>query len=64
MDADRWRRVKELCNEAAARDAAERAAFLADACGADMALVREVDHVSHFWLSCALTGSSPWSTAS
>ncbi len=43
MDAKRWRRIKELCHEAAARDAAERAAFLDDVCAGDEELRREVE---------------------
>jgi tetratricopeptide (TPR) repeat protein len=40
---DRWRRIKDLFSDAVSRGPAERAAFLADACGADEALRREVE---------------------
>ena len=40
---DRWLRVKELFSEAAARPAAERVRFLADACPDDAAMRREVE---------------------
>jgi hypothetical protein len=43
LSADRWRRVKELCQAALERDAAERAAFLSAACGGDTALQQEVE---------------------
>lgn len=39
---DRWRRIKELFSAAVTRGPTDRAAFLADACGADEALRREV----------------------
>jgi TolB-like protein len=39
---DRWARVESLCHAALARPAAERAAFLAEACGDDEALRHEV----------------------
>jgi serine/threonine protein kinase/Tol biopolymer transport system component len=41
-EADRWRRVDELLQSALARPAEERRAFLADACGGDEPLRREV----------------------
>src|SRR5262245_26146747 len=37
----RWQRVEELCHAALERDASDRAAFLAAACGDDAALRRE-----------------------
>ena len=40
---DRRRQVEDLCHEALERDAAGRAAFVADACGSDEALRREVE---------------------
>jgi Tol biopolymer transport system component len=40
---DHWRRVEELYHAACARDAGQRAAFLADACAGDEALRREVE---------------------
>src|SRR6516225_2356792 len=40
---DHWRRVDELYHAARARDAGQRAAFLADACAGDEALRREVE---------------------
>ena len=42
-DPERRRRIEDLCEAALARDAGERAAFLAEACGGDGALRREVD---------------------
>src|SRR5438552_4143204 len=43
LDRERWQRVKQLVADAALRPAAERAPFLADACGDDAALRQEVD---------------------
>jgi tetratricopeptide (TPR) repeat protein len=40
---ERWHRVKELFSDAVSRPPAERAAFLAGACGTDEALRREVE---------------------
>jgi serine/threonine protein kinase/Tol biopolymer transport system component len=40
---ERWRRVEDLCERALALDSRERPAFLAEACGADEALRREVE---------------------
>jgi hypothetical protein len=42
-DPERRRRVEELCDQALDRDASERAAFVAAACGDDDALRREVE---------------------
>jgi eukaryotic-like serine/threonine-protein kinase len=39
--AERWRRLEEACRAALERPADERAAFLAEACGADQGLRRE-----------------------
>src|SRR6185295_18018920 len=39
----RWRRVEELCHAALERDARDRSAFLAAACGGDVELRREVE---------------------
>jgi serine/threonine protein kinase/Tol biopolymer transport system component len=41
--ADRWKTVEQLCHDVLARDEAERATFLRDACGADETLRREVE---------------------
>jgi serine/threonine-protein kinase len=41
--ADRRRRIEDLCHAALERDPAGRAAFVADACGSDTALRREVE---------------------
>jgi serine/threonine protein kinase len=43
MTSDRWQRIEELYHAALARKADERAAFLAEACGADAELQREVE---------------------
>jgi eukaryotic-like serine/threonine-protein kinase len=43
MDVERVRRLEKLYHSALERAAAERAAFLQDACGADAALRREVE---------------------
>jgi eukaryotic-like serine/threonine-protein kinase len=43
MEPDRWRPVEALCQAALERQASERAAFLAKACGDDEALRREVE---------------------
>jgi hypothetical protein len=43
IDRERRRRVEELCDAALDRDARERAAFVADACGPDEALRQEVE---------------------
>ena len=43
MDAERVRRLEELYHSALERGAAERAAFLQSACGADPALREEVE---------------------
>ena len=40
---DRWRRIESLCHAALARPAQDRAAYLAEACGADEALREEVE---------------------
>ena len=42
-DPERRRRIEDLCEAALARAAGEREAFLAEACGGDGALRREVD---------------------
>ena len=42
MTPERWRRVEELYHAALTRDEIDRAAFLADACAGDDALLREV----------------------
>jgi serine/threonine protein kinase len=42
MDHERWQRIERLYHDALARPTAERAAFLARACGGDDALAREV----------------------
>ncbi len=43
MNPERWRRIEELCHAAAARDLADRPTFLAEACGDDDELRREVE---------------------
>src|SRR5271167_1739980 len=43
MELDRWRQVEALCQAALERQASERAAFLAKACGDDEVLRREVE---------------------
>jgi len=42
LQQDRWRQIERLYNEALDRDATEREAFLADACGDDEMLRQEV----------------------
>ena len=42
-DPERRRRVEDLCDAALDRDARERAAFVAAACGRDEALRQEVE---------------------
>jgi hypothetical protein len=42
MEAERWRRIDELFDAALDRPAAERAAFVRDACAGDESLAREV----------------------
>ena len=42
MEPERWRRVEELYHAALTRGESDRAAFLADACAGDEALLREV----------------------
>src|SRR5262245_45745655 len=42
-NADRWRRIEEICNEALERDASERRAFLEAACEGDDALRAEIE---------------------
>jgi serine/threonine protein kinase/tetratricopeptide (TPR) repeat protein len=43
VDASQWQRVKELFSSALEREQAQRNAFLADACGGDDSLRREVE---------------------
>jgi serine/threonine-protein kinase len=43
MQADRWQQIDELFHAASSRAPDERAAFLAEACGADESLRREVE---------------------
>ena len=43
MTPDRWQRAEKLFHEARARPIADRAAFLADACGDDEAMRRDVE---------------------
>jgi eukaryotic-like serine/threonine-protein kinase len=45
LDPDRWARVEALFEEALARPEAQRAAFLAESCGDDLDLLREVKHL-------------------
>jgi hypothetical protein len=42
MTPERWRRVEELYHAALTRSERDRAAFLANACAGDQALLREV----------------------
>jgi serine/threonine protein kinase/Tol biopolymer transport system component len=42
MESERWRRIEDLCHEALARPAEERAAFLTEACAGDELLERDV----------------------
>ena len=43
MDAERWRRVEELCHASMKIAGSQRAAFLQDACGEDEEIRREVE---------------------
>jgi hypothetical protein len=43
MTPERWKRIQELYHAARARDASDRPAFLAGACGDDEVLRREVE---------------------
>jgi serine/threonine-protein kinase len=43
MEPERWKQVEALCQAALEREASERAAFLAKACGTDQTLRREVE---------------------
>src|SRR5258705_4041118 len=43
MDAERWQQVDQLFHSALEREAGERAAFLAQACTGDDALLQEVE---------------------
>jgi hypothetical protein len=43
MTPERWRRIEELYHAVLAQDAAERAAFLAEACAGDEGLRQEVE---------------------
>ena len=45
MDADRWKKIKSLFDEALALKAPDRPAFLNDACGSDAELLAEVDRM-------------------
>src|SRR5215213_8912524 len=45
MNPERWRRVDELFHSALERGGAERAAYLAEACGGDEALRGEVERL-------------------
>ncbi len=48
MTPERWKQVDRLLQEALVRDSAERAAFLAEACGADDELRHEVESLLGF----------------
>src|SRR6266545_7019270 len=48
MTPERWKQVDQLLQEALVRDSAERAAFLAEACGADDELRHEVESLLGF----------------
>jgi eukaryotic-like serine/threonine-protein kinase len=43
MNSERWQRVRAVCQEALARGASQRPAFLDEACAGDAALRREVE---------------------
>jgi len=43
MTPERWRQVEEMLHAALSRGERERAAFLLQACGGDVALQREVE---------------------
>ena len=43
MEPERWRQISQVYDAALARDGAERAAFLHDACAGDAELRREVE---------------------
>ena len=43
MTPERWQDVERVYHAALARSEGQRAAFLAEACGGDAALVREVE---------------------
>jgi hypothetical protein len=43
MDADQWRLIEELYHAAYERPAAERAAFLDEACAGEVPLRREIE---------------------
>jgi hypothetical protein len=43
MTPERWRQVEGICHAARDRGSEERAAFLAEACGSDAELIREVE---------------------
>src|SRR5512145_1229787 len=48
MTPERWKQVDQLMQEALERESAERAAFLAEACGGDDELRREVESLLGF----------------
>src|SRR5262245_8173504 len=48
MTPERWKQVDQLMQEALGRDSSERAAFLAEACGGDDELRREVESLIGF----------------
>jgi eukaryotic-like serine/threonine-protein kinase len=43
MTPDRWQRVAQVCESALEREPSSRAAFVAEACGDDETLRREVE---------------------
>lgn len=43
MNPERWKQISELFHAALARDAAERATFVAEACGADQELRQDLE---------------------
>jgi len=53
MNADRWRQIRALFEQALALEAAERPAFLDAQCGADEALRQEVESLLHADASAA-----------
>src|SRR5215471_17777889 len=49
MTPERWKQVDQLLQEALGRDSADRPAFIAEACGADDELRREVESLLGFY---------------
>ena len=65
MDANRWRRVEELYHSALERPEELRSEFLAQACGDDAELLREIrDLIAHDRDSAALVDRPAWERGS